>query len=609
MAGYYDKDKDYSLEIEKAISSGASQDVIQQLKDERQNKIDAVYGGKEPTMNNSDKTYTQLTTERNSGSSSAKKDIDNAILSVPGGSVNYTNASGGVGTLTHSEKGYNENLDPWLDGSIDKILDKLAKDGYTTKRADGTYTPIVDWEAVSELLQQNTLKSLYEGTDFDATEIGKAILDKVGVYGGSATGVIGNNKEQQSIIDQMNKNSQLWYEDPDNREYYESENQKLGSLLGGSVTYDPSTGKWTGTASSSSSAGNVSSSQIDSLLSAILNREPFSYDYTTDPSYLAYEQQYKRLGDRAREDTLGDIAGLTGGYASSWAASAASQAQNDYNSQLSGIIPQLREAAYNRYLDEDTMMRNDLSLLLGIDQTNYDRYRDTVDDNKWWTEFEYGKEQDEIANNQWQQTFDWNKYVDNWNMLNTKETQTFEQAMSKWNMTGVADESVAATLGVPVGATTESYYFNKANLALSQAKAAQSNKDTSAADQEAAYNKELLVNNAKSVINKTESYQEGAKLILAGSGSWSEFYSICSSAGIPDSIAKEIASAYYDAGLQSSLSGDDTEKTTTRDKTYWKNAAAASGNWETFLSENMSQISADGIDWVALWEELENSGY
>lgn len=547
MAKKWEEGIDYSVEIEKAKAEGRDTSALEAARAE---KIKDVYGGKEPTMNGSDKTYSQLTSERGSGSSSAKKDIDNAIISTKGGSLYYDD---GTKAVTHSEKGYNENLDPWLDGSMEKIMDKLVEDKYTTRKADGTYTPILDWEAVNELLQQNSLKSLYEGTEFDATEIGNAILNNVGIYGGSATGVKGNNAYQNDIIAQMNKNSQMWYDDPANREKYESENQKLGSMLGGNVTYDPSTGKWSGTASSSPTVGNVSSSMIDSLLNAILKREPFSYDHTTDPSYLAYEQQYKRLGDRAREDTLGDIAGLTGGYASSWAASAASQAQNDYNSQLSGIIPQLREAAYNRYLDEDTLMRNDLGLLLGIDQTNYDRYRDTVEDNKWWTEFDYGVSRDEVADKQWQDTFDWNKYVDNWNMLNEEETQTFDQAMSKWNMTGVADESVAAALGVPVGATTESYYFNKANLALSQAKAAQTKKDTSAADQEAAYNKELLVNNAKATINKTESYQEGAKLILAGSGSWSEFYSICSSAGIPDSIAKEVASEYYDAGLQSSL--------------------------------------------------------
>ena len=107
---------------------------------------------------------------------------------------------------------------------------------------------------------------------------------------------------------------------------------------------------------------NSLSPQIDAMLQSILNREPFSYDHTTDPVYLAYEQQYKRMGDRAREDTLGDVAALNGGYASSWATSAASQAQNDFNSQLGEVIPTLYDAAYNRYLTEDGLKRDDLGL-------------------------------------------------------------------------------------------------------------------------------------------------------------------------------------------------------------------------------------------------------
>lgn len=48
MAGYYDKNKDYSLAIKQAQQSGASQSVIDNLREERQNKIDAQYGGRDP---------------------------------------------------------------------------------------------------------------------------------------------------------------------------------------------------------------------------------------------------------------------------------------------------------------------------------------------------------------------------------------------------------------------------------------------------------------------------------------------------------------------------------------------------------------------------------
>lgn len=54
MAGYWDKNKDYSLEIVKAQQRGDSQESIDKLRQERQNKIDATYGGKDPYQGKND---------------------------------------------------------------------------------------------------------------------------------------------------------------------------------------------------------------------------------------------------------------------------------------------------------------------------------------------------------------------------------------------------------------------------------------------------------------------------------------------------------------------------------------------------------------------------
>lgn len=53
-SGYYNPDLDYSLEIKNAQAAGASQDYISKLQQERQNKIDAQYGGKDPYKGSSD---------------------------------------------------------------------------------------------------------------------------------------------------------------------------------------------------------------------------------------------------------------------------------------------------------------------------------------------------------------------------------------------------------------------------------------------------------------------------------------------------------------------------------------------------------------------------
>lgn len=56
MAGYYDKNKDYSKELQRTDLSASERD---RLTKERENKIADKYGGREPIMIGSDKTYSQ----------------------------------------------------------------------------------------------------------------------------------------------------------------------------------------------------------------------------------------------------------------------------------------------------------------------------------------------------------------------------------------------------------------------------------------------------------------------------------------------------------------------------------------------------------------------
>lgn len=56
MAGYYDKKKDYSKELQRSDLTDQERSQLQQ---ERQNKIDAVYGGVEPNMAGKSYTYSQ----------------------------------------------------------------------------------------------------------------------------------------------------------------------------------------------------------------------------------------------------------------------------------------------------------------------------------------------------------------------------------------------------------------------------------------------------------------------------------------------------------------------------------------------------------------------
>ena len=446
------------------------------------------------------------------------------------------------------------------------------------------------FDSVSGKWSDNDGDDLYDYSDITpAPTPTTPQITKPSNFTGSANNVVVNSLDQHTIQQLMNANSQAWWDaDEDMQKHLHEQNVYLAGLLGDGVTFDETTGYWSGEADKPIKQPQPQqpqlqeqpqheqlptydsnySSQIDALLKAILNREEFSYDHTTDPSYLAYEQQYKRLGDRAREDTLGDVAGLTGGYASSWATSAASQAQNDYNQQLSNVIPSLREAAYNRYMDEYNKDVTNLGLVAGLDDTYYGRFRDTVADSKWAQEFDYNAYRDTVKDNQWQQEFDasndrwnkdyelskdqfnWNKIVDSLNMNAQEKTTEFNQMMDRWSMTGVADEKVAKYFGIPVGTTTESYYFNKADQALDEAKFAKSNQESDEANADYNATKKLVVSDVKRYMSENKSFRLGAEYLLGlmddyGLGA-ADYYKIGAELGIDTSYLEDAFFKYRD---------------------------------------------------------------
>lgn len=110
------------------------------------------------------------------------------------------------------------------------------------------------------------------------------------------------------------------------------------------------------------------------LLNQYTSREPFTYDVTGDGLYQQYANQYQRLGNQAMQDTLGQAAGLTGGYNSSYAQSAGQQAYQGYLDKLNDIVPELYGQAYSRYAAEGDRIANAAQLAAqgyGQEQTDY----------------------------------------------------------------------------------------------------------------------------------------------------------------------------------------------------------------------------------------------
>ena len=114
-------------------------------------------------------------------------------------------------------------------------------------------------------------------------------------------------------------------------------------------------------------------------LAAVTNPAAFSYDVENDPVYTAYRKQYLREGDRAMADTLAKLSAMTGGRPSSYAVTAAQQAGNYYNSQLTDVIPTLYQNAYQRYLDGLDQQKDALSILEADREAALSQHQDNYD--------------------------------------------------------------------------------------------------------------------------------------------------------------------------------------------------------------------------------------
>ena len=121
------------------------------------------------------------------------------------------------------------------------------------------------------------------------------------------------------------------------------------------------------------------SAEIDALYNALMQTPAFSYEHTADPVYRQYADAYTREGNRAMQDTLGEVAARTGGIASSYAASAGAQANNYYMQLLADKIPELEQNAYARYLDGIQQDYNRLALLEQREAEDYAKYQDSLD--------------------------------------------------------------------------------------------------------------------------------------------------------------------------------------------------------------------------------------
>lgn len=181
------------------------------------------------------------------------------------------------------------------------------------------------------------------------------------------------------------------------------------------------------------------SDQIDSILNGILNREEFEYNLNEDKLYEYYRDAYMRQGQKAMKDTIGAASALSGGYGSSYAQTVGSQAYDQYLAGLNDKVPELYQLAYQKYLNEGAEMYNQLGAMQNLDNIDYSRYRDEVNDyfvnrdyynNRYNQEYgyDYGAYQDALAQMNWEDQFNYQQSQDALAQQNWKEQFEYQKA-------------------------------------------------------------------------------------------------------------------------------------------------------------------------------------
>lgn len=453
MAGYYDKNKDYSKELQRTDLSSAER---AQLTQERQNKINDRYGGKEPNMTGSNKTYSQTYGGSSGGSSKGSYGGIEYDRSNNGGGI-Y-----GVPTSNSQKKSYKQGGYTYSVGADMSRRPDLAggyaisngytvfydKDGYAYKASKGVvdYTPHQDINAGNGSYNKSGAWTDNEIlTDADRQKIadiraqmqaGKITGDQANQaanairagYGYSIdkNGYVTDNGALSRVNDRRAQLGLSTNPEDASTGYYRylmgTDTSPLAQAAGLVKSYDEFNGTYTptdvlqglvnngyNTADSDKPSFDYSyDPEMRALIDQILNSN--LADWKQGDQYAALRDQYAANGEMGMNDLLGQVSSRTGGLASSYAASVANQEYNDWMSKL-------EQAAQEMYQQDRSDKLNNLGVLNDAYSREYGEYADQL--NQWNTDrnFAYQQAQDALSNQWKQKEWDYNLSQDEYNQL------------------------------------------------------------------------------------------------------------------------------------------------------------------------------------------------
>lgn len=275
--------------------------------------------------------------------------------------------------------------------------------------------------------------------------------------------------------------------------------------------------------------------QIDNLANQIQHWQGFSYNYNTDPLYQQYAEAYNRNGQNAMRNTLAQMAARTGGMASSYAGTAAQNAYNEYMQGLNDKIPELYQLAYGMYNDRLNKQRNDLSMLEALEQGDYAKYVDLLN--------QYNTDRN-MAYNVWNTT------------EGAREDADRAKAQYDYNVWKAQQDNAYDVWSMQQNAAYNTWKAqNDANYA-----AWKYQQDQAAADKEYEYNLALQrLKNQQTTNNGGKTKEDGGKTGEAGSDGMEEMKNLLIDMKNSDVPADERQAVIDDARHQGLISADEAE--------------------------------------------------
>lgn len=162
--------------------------------------------------------------------------------------------------------------------------------------------------------------------------------------------------------------------------------------------------------------------EAQSILQEINSGKKPTIDIASDPLYQQYQQIMQANAKRAMEDTMGQAAGLTGGYGSSYAQGVGQQAYNEEMRQLGDRALDIYQLRANEQAAERADLYNRLSAAQGMYDRAYAVEQDKLSED--WRQKQWNAEQaQQQIENDWRQTqWDYNTMQDTldraWDMIN-----------------------------------------------------------------------------------------------------------------------------------------------------------------------------------------------